>query len=1686
MPRLVSILARGIRRFRPAAAVRAVAGSAGSRRGSVLVLVIGTLAMMSVLAVVFVTVSKGDRRAAAAVVKRAQRAEVPDQVRDYVANVIARDVFSAFPSPESFGNDRAAFLLRRESWDSPSSDPRVMSMPSRGINRAPNVNAVANRAQWSLWRFRPEGDHPGLTPGDLDGSAPSLRRWSDPWLASDHPDNLTFVDDFPTGGDGTGGVGIGVLALGDWYNRRDYFQISNFAPDGRAVNLFNLRKNFDARSDYQNLGDISFGLTLYGENHAPQNYGANQERLRLSPTDDRFAHPNRPSDWFSMQRGMAVAVSGGNLSWADPRYKLYQYADADGDGILDSRWVELVDATDPNNPTTLILDPSGEYRYFFAFKAIDLSGRVNVNVATDQIAPPTNLSRLGATPADIDLRRLLMVEDSRQERLVAGRPAENYSFFEPPVLPGTTNIDQNSPQWYGNYTSTNLTRQRVGDSAYNALRIYLATGVVPPRHASGADLGDYVQENFPDAIPPANRFFHTTLYPSQWELSALGRAAHFYTLGAPGDAITGRSDGSGGWQYRISGGFGIADLAELLTYNGVNDPDVLSPLEAVISGRYAGAPNLDPLRSNRSLALERGDRDNIDRIGIPPRFAPDSDNDWNDTDADAYLHLAIDIRRKLTTLSGARPLHTSVLGASAGGLSNAEVKMSLPTLLADLSGTGGQLLFSAFVKGLAPYAAAENAWTLKGRTLNYGYVSPQASIRVASHMLANWKAAIAPEDEAEITAPRNRAGAVVVGLRQANPTTPWDGLAGVRTMDNTDPRTGTPLWTTTAMTPDVPNAVVAFPIEAHPFITEVAMASLYTDAPNSIAGGDSEDQNISPSGFPQRPTINPNAHYNPNLLATNPDYIFEALAVQLHNPFSYAVAASEVYYIEFVRQSTNDALNRSSFYYRVNLPQDLDSMHKVGGQDTITVLAVSLPLDVIDQKLLNCARGYVVPGDNTGLGRQLLSRLFVPEGDPLLVAQRIDRDSLNPIALSTGFLYNQFPTSVNFANLADYPLISEVRLWRRPDASSTTAQADILVDRLRVPLADNNTAGTAPLNRVMRPAVTQKYLASDGYEIRGRFSGLEKTDYADNNNPNQGLTILLYGSVRRPTDETFASAGGTLPRAFPLWCVEGRRKDIINNNPALNNTSWNLPFSDNHTDLTVFRSQDILTDSEQNRYFRFEEFVNDVRGGLDGTSALTTIRTDDHPKDKTFGADDALVNTNEAGLPLRLNRIQALGYVDRDLVRPADAFLPMAIGPQWAIDAETASPIYEADRWMTTSQALAIAMGLHRSADVAMGTDIPHELDDRGPVRFYAQNFFWNDENGVPAVAKPLGAAHAPRPAQNQEFTALQALGGLAFRGYLDRGHIVLDDFVPFYAAAAAPPTPLVPPARINRATDTVMGLGLTPAMMVLETFQGFTSNYGSLAFPTPGVLNLNNATRTTLRTLPLLSPTHDLRPEDNQNAWWWPNGRINRANDIASTVATYRDRSVTLDRFVQAQDMVRPPIDFSGANRPTAALYGARANATYIPGLRDDRGLVSVAELFAARRRNPDLLADDAMRNRHNIDRLGTPDRPAGYIPSSIGFPGIDSVRYAGGTADDGIGDDYAQQLAIVNALMNTTSVRSDYFAVWFVMHGYRRSDVENLESNDPLIPSIARRFLMVLDRSNVISPGDSPRIVLFKEVPM
>ena len=74
----------------------------------------------------------------------------------------------------------------------------------------------------------------------------------------------------------------------------------------------------------------------------------------------------------------------------------------------------------------------------------------------------------------------------------------------------------------------------------------------------------------------------------------------------------------------------------------------------------------------------------------------------------------------------------------------------------------------------------------------------------------------------------------------------------------------------------------------------------------------------------------------------------------------------------------------------------------------------------------------------------------------------------------------------------------------------------------------------------------------------------------------------------------------------------------------------------------------------------------------------------------------------------------------------------------------------------------------------------------------------------------------------------------------------------------------------------------------------------------------------------------------------------------------------------------------------------------------------------------------------------------------------------------------------AVACGAANTVDVRSDFFAAWFLVRGYREDDVEGLEPGEPMRPTYEKRFLMVLDRSNVTESGELPRVLFIREVPL
>jgi len=1617
------------------------AGRSRIRRGSILVLVIGTMALMGTLAVLYTSLGASDRRSSRAVVQRDQVDQVPLQVRRYVGGVLARDVLSVFPSPagvDASGNQ--TYGLRRETWDYPWTDPVMQSQPSA--------------SERQTRRFRPEGSYPVWPSGDF--TLQESMQGSDPWLASDDPEDLA-ANDLPLQGNRP------------WTTRRDWRQMSNFAPDGRAVNLYNLRNNFDAEpgfgTDSDGLDRLSENLSVYDQSGIPT--GINGAPLTgFSP--GASGDENIPAHLFTNQRFAVRAVQDDaeGLGWGDRFFPRYQYADADGDGMNDSRWVELVDATDPNRVESVVEVPEG-LRVFFAFKAVDLSARVNVNTATDFTDEPEAEFRAGLTPADVDLRRLLSLEDIETVRDTSSiEPIfDLYDLLDQPRDQGGNVItNPNDPRFAENYQAyafdlgtTPEPRTGAGDRAYDYLRYTIERGIIPPSFVFAEDtandlLTDFDQDNYVSQGVAKPTFYNAT--PGEWEPTAEGRSVLFAEAGAGG---LGASFDSDSRSYENSFSFGIGSLLELLTFNGVNDPSTLSPLEAAVGGRLAASSNpddlfrrFDPLRSNRSLAIERDDRDGFDTI--QGNTSPDGR-----TDLESYLHLLVDVRHRLTTISGARQLRSTLVERNPDALSDEQIRARIGTL----GSAGSESKFSfdsvldspnaafalyadamAPLSGLADQAAVDAAWDEADpnwprlRTLFYGYRGADAAVRMAAHMAVNLADLADGETD---TAPTGRTLGLERDFEATFGTAPWFFSSPLNLGNQSLPLAGT----------NPSPAVNVYGIEPQPFITEVASVFISTDATIAAGGDDETNQRGVPGdGFPGGGGgfVEPLVTIDPDMEQGNEDFLMAAIAVQLANPFDVPLTGDLSSYFIELRTTSG-----TSLYYALT---DTDGKTlTLGRDDTATFVILSESLGAVDARFQAVDSDGVLT-DGAFAGQLLDEQLSVASGDQdgpfLLGAASTDKAApgIDPLA---GF-------RAEFADGSAFD-INEVRLWRQTGADPAQ---NLMADRLRLP-AGATLDASLDLVTGNSPDGLDRLGVGAGQHLVEDARAFRETVIADDNF-NQGLTIVTWASVKRPDDP----AGTARPRqAFPAWALEGRwsTSSVIQNSSS----------TDSFTPSSTLEDSDFPTSSAPDQHSggeRFRTIAAFANRMTDSPVSSDLVTVDVDPDEKSANP----IGNNAQGISLGALRVEmypSLGEDSGGMAEPeragvAGLLLPLAVGSEY-------DPV--ADEWITLGESLALALNFSNPPDIS------DTFGHYAPLSSSPETALGGLTPGGPDAVQSASGAGSPSP-----IDPTLPIG----RGAVDRAHLVLDDFVP-YLDTDTPASPGTAPNRFDPATETVFGLGITPAMQILGSVDPLSGAFAGRNGVVQGLININTATRPVLRTIPMLAPSRD--------DWWWSGGTHRELSDATTTLIGYRDQSrrgTLTPRPAPGGALPNPVVfgfSFDIPRFPGAMGVTGRQAATLVPGLRHDTGpdpdpnsmvtapgVRSIGEMLAARIRNADqgFTLPSVIPALHNIDRLGNDS-------TGLDRDGVDAVRYDGGAgADDAIEDDYDEQLALVNAALGSTTDRTDYVAVWFVMHGYRESDVTGLGPEDPLVPSIARRYLMVVDRSNVRSHGDEPEILLFEELPM
>lgn len=1565
--------------------LRAVAGApAGveqTRRGSFLVLVVATLALMSVFAVVYVTIGKTDAGTRRGVLKGQARDDVPDQLADYIVRIIGDDVFATV----NLGVDNKGEPFNiREVTDYPGvnwSDLSDSSTPDLGFNPVGTYTS-----QWTSAGVDPRGA-------------------SDPFLAASEPTYLGYNDD------GTKRVAFDQA--------RDWAAISNVAPDGAFVNLFNLRGNFGATPQ-----QMRSQLTLLDQNGDPTNqidFGGVLNFKVPAHLTNRQQGLFRPANTL---RSNGIAQQPNS-----PVYLDYHYADADADHFYDSRWFEMVDAHDLSNIKNLLRTDDG-LRYFFAVRVEDLSGRANVLTGMDLKGPPDDDPRnvIGVTP-DVDLRRLLSLIDPLSDDPNDANLQLGYKGLQQPDGDTQAKLVEN----YANYLPgfSGQMSMLVGEYAYDALH------------------------------NPAEGAMHTGLIlPPEVAKSA----ANPFTYALPGD----RTDlyrehlGLGLGLVRKSGvSLGaitsIEDLGELLTYRGINDPSVTSQLELIFGGRYrnkAQAQDLDretvrfsPLRDNRSLALER-DVDNRD--GATSVAKPDGK-----ADIDALIRSAFDVRQRITTLSGARPLLPTRVT-----LPTPQDRLSDRDLPREVSANTDSI-FAAYADVLIPDSDMDLAWKNDGSALfdamrftNYGAASAELGARIAAHMTVNLKAALGGnssttplaytvlldedfrqdlekdwEDKSTLTpkqiesrdqkwswwverraAAGAETGALDIGVDWQEPVNA--PRRGESRLGDSDAGFGKDTLES--------QAINVYAVTPQPVLTAAASFHVYTDIPTAATAapyGFAGDQEWEETGDIDDPYIYKKVTIDPRVNKDNADFLMQVVAFQLTNPFDATIYLTQngmaegqailvqdrfEYYIEFggryfrlanVNPSSSGSLTSATLapgetrvFYVMCLPlesgsDDIVSRWKAA-KATFTTADVSSWLD----KQMGVSLG-------SGVKAPMLAEEFDPiTGKSKAASAFVDllqKDTSGP--------------SVD-------PTIGSVRLWRalRSPSDSTKKnetpfpasaalpdqfiENDQLIDRLRDPRFDPADATKSTF------APRLNLTGANNAEIPGTEGGPDNITSVDPLD-NTGFSITRVGLVRRPADPNAAS-GAFDPRydGVPAYMLEGKWASGLLKNQTRNGAGA--------------VSKGTFDGSGDGRGF---DTIAKLMTSESTSPVLANFELVAEPRAWTGGA----LGKNKSMKDYDDVRVSFTHQLEAESLRVADLLLPLGIGPEF-----DPAPAAFDDKHLTLGEAIANALDYSSPTAPALYAGL----------------------GTVPPISNKKDSSQFPK---------------------LDRGHLSLDRFVPFYDGDNDGVYDRTQPA------DRAHGRGLPLALSVFDRVESIDKSLTPWGVDRAviGRVNVNTASRTVLRSVGVLSPT----PATSSTEWWWAGSNFDQRSDIATTVLAYRDKAMYWPRVSSPNQSVGP-VDFRDSSGVTPDQFDkldGREALTTVKGVRELPGMASVGEVMLAKVLNS-ANPDPTRGNPNNIDFLGYNKDLDFHAGVTVGVP-----------KDTRLKDAFAERLAVAASATSALSTRSDFFAVWFIVRGYRESDVKGLADSDPMVPSVQRRFVMVVDRSNVVKYGQRPRVLLLKEVP-
>jgi hypothetical protein len=283
-----------------------------------------------------------------------------------------------------------------------------------------------------------------------------------------------------------------------------------------------------------------------------------------------------------------------------------------------------------------------------------------------------------------------------------------------------------------------------------------------------------------------------------------------------------------------------------------------------------------------------------------------------------------------------------------------------------------------------------------------------------------------------------------------------------------------------------------------------------------------------------------------------------------------------------------------------------------------------------------------------------------------------------------------------------------------------------------------------------------------------------------------------------------------------------------------------------------------------------------------------------------------------------------------------------------------------------------------------------------------------------------------------------------------------------------------------------------------------FRLSHGFLGRKTPGLINLNTALPETLAALPMM-----MRLPTIQGS----NPPITPHSHAADAIRSYRDHGYFAAPTPFPANNLMSYADRGLTDAQTTAAMPVifpAGGARFFPGMRSERGFASIGELTLLARIPSDTIPD-LLRASYSMRWLGLDpylgaagagfnDYNTGYswstdrtnprprqLPADV-FSAItpdtdENVPFKPG--DEPLGD--AEDLNLLfKGISNLVTTRSDVFTVYLRVRQIKQNPTTGVwdgTSNEHVIDDA--RYVMCVDRSEVNSPSDQPRILYFQKVP-